>query len=229
MKQQDFDRRFDRLFGYIEQNLEGDLSVERLSQVACLSKFHFHRVFSSSYGLSIGKYLQLIKLKRAAYQLAFSPEYKIIDIAFDAGFETPGTFSRAFRHAFGLTPSLFRKKPDWTLWHERCSFKRIKRTRSMGVSVVDFPAVKVAVFEHRGPAEQVNATAKAFVQWRKDSGLSPRETCRTFGIVYDNPETTEPAAFRFDICGEGAVCGPACTAENDPRRQECRDPALWQP
>jgi AraC family transcriptional regulator len=39
------------------------------------------------------------------------------------------------------------------------------------------------------------------MEWRKSSGLSPVKTSRTFGIVYDNPDTTPPENFRFDICG----------------------------
>jgi AraC family transcriptional regulator len=38
--------------------------------------------------------------------------------------------------------------------------------------------------------------------WRKESRLSPKDKSRTFGVAYDNPDTTEPQAFRFDICGE---------------------------
>ena len=202
MKPQNYDRRFDSLFEYIDQNLDGDVSVETLSAVACFSRFHFHRLFSAYCGISVGKHLQLARLKRASFRLAFYPSEKIIDIALDAGFESPDSFSRAFKKAFGQTPSDFRKCPDWQSWHERYRFSKPKRRNDMKVSVVDFSPVDVAVYEHRGPIETVNESAKIFIEWRKASGLSPRDTCRTFGIVYDNPETVEPAAFRFDICGE---------------------------
>lgn len=206
MKRQNYDGRFDRLFDYIDQNLEGDLSVERLSAVACFSKFHFHRLFSSHYGIGIGKYILLVRLKRASFRLAFYPAERIIDIALDTGFETPESFSRAFKKVFGQTPSEFRKCPEWRQWHERYRFSKPARTRQMNVSIVEFAPLTIAVREHRGPIEGVNDSVRIFIEWRKTSGLSPRETCRTFGIVYDNPETTEPAAFRFDICGE--VHGP---------------------
>jgi AraC family transcriptional regulator len=202
MKRQNYDNRFDRLFDYIDQNLEGDLSVEALSKVACFSKFHFHRLFSAYCGISVGKYLQLVRLKRASFRLAFYPSDKIIDIALDTGFETPDSFSRAFKKAFGQTPSDFRKRPEWPQWHQRYRFLKPARTKTMTVSIVDFAAVTIAVLEHRGPMEGVNDSVKVFIEWRKTSGLSPRDRCRTFGIVHDNPETTEPAAFRFDVCGE---------------------------
>ncbi|BAI71903.1 transcriptional regulator [Azospirillum sp. B510] len=202
MGRQDYEKRFSRLFDYIEQNLDGDLSLDRLSDVACLSKFHFHRLFSAHFDISIGKYIQLARLKRASFRLAFCPADKIIDIALDAGFETPESFSRAFKKAFGQTPSDFRKGPEWRRWHGRYGHIKQKRIRTMDVSIVDFTPVGVAAYSHRGPIEGVNDSARIFIDWRKTSGLSPRERCRTFGIAFDNPETTEPDDFRFDICGE---------------------------
>ena len=72
----------------------------------------------------------------------------------------------------------------------------------MDVKIVDFAETKVAALEHRGPPELVNDSARKFIEWRKEAKLSPKEKYRTFGIAYDNPDTTEPHAFRFDLCGE---------------------------
>lgn len=44
-----------------------------------------------------------------------------------------------------------------------------------------------------------------FIEWRKQSGLSPVKTSRTFGLIYDDPATVEPDKFCFDICGEVAM------------------------
>ncbi len=60
-----------------------------------------------------------MRLKRASYRLAFNPLEKIIDIALDAGFQNPESFSRAFKQSFGLTPSQFRKQPAWINWYQR--------------------------------------------------------------------------------------------------------------
>ena len=72
----------------------------------------------------------------------------------------------------------------------------------MDVKIVEFAETKVAVLEHRGPPELLNDTVRKFIEWRKESKLSPKDRFRTFGIAYDNPDTTEPRAFRFDVCGE---------------------------
>ena len=193
--------RFGKVFDYIEQHLIDDLSVERLSRVANFSKFHFHRQFSQYAGISVIRYIQLVRLKRASYKLVFEEDTRIIDIALDAGFENPESFSRAFKNAFGQTPSQFRKRPAWQPWREQYRPPIRERAEEMNVEIIDFPETRVAVLEHRGAPERVNDSAKQFIEWRKATGLSPVGSSNTFGVVYDDPDAVEPARFRFDICG----------------------------
>ena len=194
--------RFGKVLDYIEVHLSETLTVERLSQVANFSKFHFHRQFADYIGTSVARYVLLLRLRRASQQLVFDRSTKIIDIALEAGFENPESFTRAFRNTFGQSPSQFRKQPDWESWHERYRFRLPERTQPMKVEIVNFETTRVAVLEHRGPTERVNDSVAQFIAWRQESGLSPRQSSRSFGIAYDNPDTTEPTQFRFDICGE---------------------------
>lgn len=192
--------RFNKVFDYIDRHLAGALSVEQLSQVAHFSKFHFHRQFSDYCGISVIRYIQLIRLKHASYRLAFSSD-RITEIALDARFENPESFSRTFKNTFGQTPSEFRKQPKWQPWSERYQFPNRDRKKTMEVKISNFKQTKIAVLEHLGAPTLVNDSVKIFIDWRKSSGLSPVQTSQSFGIVYDNPDTTPPDNFRFDICG----------------------------
>ena len=193
--------KFNRVFDYIDRHLGEELSVERLSQVANFSKYHFHRQFSEYAGITVFRYIRLLRLKRASYRLVFSEGTRIIDIALEAGFENPESFSRAFKNAFGQTPSQFRTSPAWQPWNEQYRIPASERNPVMKIEIVDFETTPVATLEHRGAPERVNDSARLFIEWRKASRLSPVKTSKTFGIAYDNPETTEPEKFRFDICG----------------------------
>lgn len=208
-REQAYAARFDKVLDYIEAHLDEGLSLERLSQVAHFSRFHFHRQFADYIGISVARYILLLRLRRASQQLVFRPDRKVIDIALEAGFENPESFSRAFRNTFGCSPSDFRRQPDWEDWHTRYRFRLPERKLNVQVEIVDFEATQVAVMEHRGPMEGVNGSVMRFIEWRKATGLSPKDSARTFGIAYDNPDTTEPALFRFDICGEVAAEVPA--------------------
>ncbi|MCL4166324.1 UNVERIFIED_CONTAM: hypothetical protein GTU68_048890 [Idotea baltica] len=71
----------------------------------------------------------------------------------------------------------------------------------MDIQIVDFPETKIAVLEHRGSPNLINETASIFIDWRKTSGLSPVQSSQTFGLIYNDPKTTEPEDFRWDACG----------------------------
>ncbi|MFZ4832882.1 AraC family transcriptional regulator [Rouxiella sp. Mn2063] len=62
-------RRFEQVFAYIEQHLDAPLTVEALSDIASFSRFHFHRQFSLYCGVSVSRYITLMQLKRASFQL----------------------------------------------------------------------------------------------------------------------------------------------------------------
>jgi AraC family transcriptional regulator len=202
-KQHIYARRFNRVLDYIDKHLDENLTVEILGNVANFSKFHFHRQFNEYCGVNIGRYIQLMKLKRASNRLAFNPEDRIIDIALDAGFESPEAFARAFKNAFDQTPSEFRKNPAWGSWSARYQFPipARERTDKMEVRIAYVESTLVAALEHRGAPALVNDTARRFIEWRKAGGLSPVASSQTYGIVHNNPDTTPADEFRFDICG----------------------------
>ncbi len=201
-------QRFERVFDYIERHLDGPLSVEQLSRVAHFSKFHFHRQFSQYVGIGVFAYVRGQRLKRASQRLVFHKNERVIDIALDAGFESPEAFARAFRQAFGQSPSQFRKSPQWPPWSERLRIPARQRSKTMDVKIVNFEETRVAVLSHVGPPENVNDAALQFIAWRWETGLSPVKSSRTFGIAYDDPETTDPQEFRFDIGGSVSAAIP---------------------
>jgi hypothetical protein len=83
-----------------------------------LSRFHFDRVVSSTGGESPRRFVRRILLERAAYRL-ISSSAGVLDIAVEAGYGSNEAFTRAFRRAFGTTPSTFRRRPGQVLLETR--------------------------------------------------------------------------------------------------------------
>jgi AraC family transcriptional regulator len=198
--------RFRQVLDYIDAHLDEDLSVERLSGVAAFSKYHFHRQFTELFGIGVGRYVQLKRLKRASWQLAFRDDGSIMDIALASGYEVPEAFARAFRKSTGQSPSEFRKQPQWNPWYatyQPLSDLRIKHMkpiiRADDVRIVHFKDTSVAVFEHRGDPRSIGDSIRKFIEWRKQNQLPPKVSA-TFNILYDNPDDTEPDDFRLDLC-----------------------------
>lgn len=193
--------RFQQVCLYIERHLDKPLSLETLSVIAHSSPYHFHRQFSAYSGVPLYRYIQWLRLRRACWRLAFNPQEKIIDIALDAGFQNPESFSRAFRSAFAQSPSQFRQQPDWREWHRRVPKHTLQEQYPMDVNIIQLPTTQVAMLRHRGSPDLVNETAGKFIAWRKVSGLSPVTSCETWGVSWDDPAATPAEDFRFDICG----------------------------
>jgi AraC family transcriptional regulator len=67
------------------------------------------------------------------------------------------------------------------------------------VNIVDFPATRVGVLEHRGAPERLGETIRTFVAWRVQNRLHP-EVSATFNLFYGDPDRTPPEEFRLDLC-----------------------------
>lgn len=193
--------RFNKVLDYIEQHLDEPLLLKQLSKVAHFSPYHFHRQFSAFCGIPPGRYIQLMRLKRATHRLAFNPHEKVIDIALDAGFQHAELFARAFKQVFKVTPGEFRQKPVWSIWYQCIPQFPRKRRVNMSVKIVEFPATPVAMLMHRGEPQRIYETVERFIKWRKTSGFSPVRSSQTYGIAPLDPSTVQPEEFMFQICG----------------------------
>lgn len=206
--------RLQNVLQYIDAHLDGDLSVETLSRVAAFSKYHFHRQFSGLFEISVYRYVQLCRLKRASFELAFRNR-KVIDIALASGYDGSESFSRAFKKHTGQSPSAFRKQPKWEPWYaayqplNKLRVNHMKPARHIEqVRIVNVDETRVAVLEHRGDPQLIGDSIRTFIDWRRQNGLSPKVSA-TFNILYDNPAEVEPENYRLDLCaavdGEVAV------------------------
>lgn len=190
---------------HIDVHLDEDLDLDRLSEVACFSKYHFHRQFTGLYGVSVLRYVQMRRLKRAAHELAFRPKLSVLEIAVRSGYEGPEAFARAFKRIVGQTPSEFRDKPSWDAWfesydpiHEIRSAHMSSNLRFADVRIVDFPETRIAALEHCGDPRYIGDSIRKFVAWRKRHQLHPSRHA-TYNIFYNDPEEIEPARFRMDL------------------------------
>ena len=198
--------RFQKTLEYIDTHLSEDVSLDRLSQIAAFSKHHFLRQFSELFGMGVYKYVQLNRLKRASYRLAFRHDQSVIYIALESGYYNPESFARAFKKSTGQTPTEFRRQPQWTSWQETCDvLADLRKThmkmihRLQDVKIVDFKATDVGALEHRGDPALIGDSIAQFIAWRKHNHLHPTQSA-TFNILYEDPDEADPAGFRLDLC-----------------------------
>jgi AraC-like DNA-binding protein len=98
-----------RSLDYIEENLSGKLRLEDISRIACLSKYHYHRLFRKLNGEPLMKYITRRRMARAASELVRT-DARILDIAVKYQFSSQEAFTRAFKSLYGLSPGEYRKQ-----------------------------------------------------------------------------------------------------------------------
>ncbi|MET4069230.1 AraC family transcriptional regulator [Bradyrhizobium sp. S3.2.6] len=201
-----YQARMRRVLDHIDRHLDADLDLASLSAVAAFSKFHFHRQFTATFGLSVHRYVQLARLKRASHQLAYNDALDVTGIAMDAGYDAPDAFARAFRQRFGQSPSSFRKSPDWEPW--LAAFGPLDNARSKlmqknfttnDVTIRDLPPTRVAIMEHRGSPETLGDTIRRFIAWRKAAYLHHR-TNPTFNVWHSEGRPAQQDEYSIDLC-----------------------------
>jgi AraC family transcriptional regulator len=104
------------VLGYIDEHLEDDFERRRVARHRCVLEIPFPQAISGPVRHRRVRYVQLARLKRASYRLAFRDGDSILQIALDSGYEGPEAFCRAFKQRLGRAPTAFRLAPHWTPW-----------------------------------------------------------------------------------------------------------------
>ena len=103
------DTRLRRVLDHMVSHLHDDIGLEDLAGVACLSPFHFSRMFHRKVGMPPHRYLAKLRLE-AARDMLLHGDRSLSEIAFACRFSSQSNFTRAFRAFAGATPGEFRRQ-----------------------------------------------------------------------------------------------------------------------
>ena len=93
-----------RAVDYIEEQICEDIDYDEIASKCYSSSYHFQRVFGLLCGYTVGEYIRNRRLSLAGAELA-AGDIKVIDAALKYGYESPDSFSKAFRRFHGVLPS----------------------------------------------------------------------------------------------------------------------------
>lgn len=103
------EEKFERIISFLKENYTSDISREGLAEAVDLSSDHMSRNFKTYTGMRIGDYINCLRIRDASVRLA-DQDKRIIDIAFEVGFESLTTFNRVFAKIMQENPTEYRKR-----------------------------------------------------------------------------------------------------------------------
>lgn len=197
----DYAIRLERVFRWLADHMDGTLDLNQLADVACMSPYHFHRIYHAMQGETAAETVRRLRLHRAAVEL-ITGELPVPRIARRAGYGSQEAFTRAFKAAYGVPPARYRASfvplPS-TGGMTGGKDAAMDTTVSYQATIRETPTVTVAALAHRGDYQTIPAT---FVRLATMAGalgvLGPG--MRSFGIYYDDVSATPVEALRSEAC-----------------------------
>jgi len=173
----------------------GEHTVESLASIACMSAFHFHRIYRAMTGESIAETVRRVRLAQAARALGESGQ-AVTSIALDAGYDSPQAFSRAFRQFAGVSPVMFQERHHALTRAKEASL-------SSQVRITDVPASRALALRHEGPVETIGHTWRRLGAMLRDAVPLERMLGRV-GMSIGDPEGGD--SFVYHAC---VLTGPS--------------------
>lgn len=104
---QEMERHLKKVFDYIEENYQGDITAREMAKYCNMSYSYFSRIFKRIMKKSFKEYLSFVRISKAE-NLLISTDYNVTEIAFETGFATSSYFISQFKARKGISPKQYR-------------------------------------------------------------------------------------------------------------------------
>lgn len=165
---------------YIEEHLTDNITIQEVSDVAHYSHFHFQRLFQMLTGTTIGDYVRQRRLSLASRELITS-DIKIIELAYKYQYESPESFTRAFKKLFNVTPSAVRKHHLSVKYYPKLAVQvQLKAESPLKYRIVDKERLFLTGFQTTFTAEEI-VEGKAYPAFWASKSLEMEQLLATHG------------------------------------------------
>ncbi|WP_044212517.1 GyrI-like domain-containing protein [Flammeovirga sp. OC4] len=210
----EYKNRIDRVFEFISENIDADLSLNKVAEVACFSPFHFHRIFKFITGETLNEYVTRQRIEKSALDLLHQDE-AITTIAYKYGFSDNSSYSRSFKKYFGVSPAGFKKEnpyrhskirqlkskigqeyPDYSKYI--CIIDHLKKWIFMNakIEIKETQPFNAAGVTHIGVEGIENAFEK-LVKWAIPKGIFNNPKAKMGRMFFDSFKVTAPDKVRM--------------------------------
>ncbi|MDK4726732.1 AraC family transcriptional regulator [Rhizobium phaseoli] len=195
-----YETRLRRVSAYIHDHLDEELDMERLAGIACLSSYHWHRIYRAIYGETLAATVKRLRLHRAAGEIV-STELAVSEIAKRSGYPNLQSFNRIFKSVYGMPPARYRKEGSHAAFQPSPDGK----TKAMfDVTIREIAPTELIGVAHSGPYMQIGKAFETLFGTLYARGLA-RSDMRMIGLYLDDPDIVPAEQLRSIACVTGSA------------------------
>lgn len=189
--------RIERVLAHIEAVTdEAELSLDRLAGIACLSPFHFHRVFRLMTGETLAETVRRVRLARSLPGLA-NPDETVTRAAAGAGYGSSQAYARAFKAMTGGSASELRAGRSDLMERLLRPDPEHAAQAPLAVEIVSTDPLRLLAIRNIGAYAELDQTYKRLFE-RVFAQHSLEALAGIYGIWHEDPRFTNAAALHFD-------------------------------
>jgi AraC family transcriptional regulator len=207
---EEYIKRINKVLTFIDENLDSELSLQSISNVACYSPFHLHRLFKAITNETLNSYIIRKRIESAAIILVHKREISVTEISLKYGFTSNSIFSRAFKKVYGQSPSEFRKsnfnnfskigKVNPLTEEYVCNINNLKNWIKLNaqIELIELPQKYLTYVTQIGE-KGIENSFQRILNWAKPTGIfadSDTKFCRVF---HDSFKVTNVQKVRMSI------------------------------
>jgi AraC family transcriptional regulator len=193
-----YETRLRRVSAYIHEHLDEELDMDRLAEIACMSSYHWHRIYRAIYGETAAATVKRLRLHQAAGDLVHT-DHTVDDIARRSGYPNLQSFNRIFKTVYGVPPARYRKEGSHRIF-EPDTQGRI--SLMFDVTLRNLPAFSLIGVAHAGPYMQISKAFETLFGTLHARGLG-RPEMKMIGVYLDDPDVVPAERLRSYACVTG--------------------------
>ena len=196
-----YESRLQKLIDYIYSHLNENLDLITMAEVAGISQYHLHRIYTSIYGESLSSMIKRLRLHKSA-GLLVNTDLVIEEVAKQSGYRHLQSFSRAFSAEFGVPPAGFRQQrlPERNkhihlltpqdVAREKMSMQNSKMNNEFSVTLEQVEQdLALVVYPHQGSYMNIGQAFEKLSGWAGMRQLFDQDS-RMMAVYFHDPDNT---------------------------------------
>lgn len=190
-----YENRLRRVSAYIHDHLDEELDMDKLAGIACMSSYHWHRIYHAMFGETLAATVKRLRLHRAAGDMVRT-DLSVGEIAKRSGYPNVQSFNRIFKSVYGMPPGQYRKEGS----HKAFEPSPNGKTAAMfDVTLRKIEPIQLLGVPHTGSYMQIGKAFETLFGTLYARGLA-KPTMRMIGVYLDDPDIVPPEKLRSIAC-----------------------------